>query len=282
MADEVDPANLTASTSSKPEISTSSKPEILQRDNARLESTLPDIEIVGNIPEQANSARGDIAPVVADQVLDFHPGPGNSNAAIEQSGEPAPPSAPQLAIADWRYSLPDQAPDTFADSLPSSVKAHPVVLAPVKSALAQGRRRANSKNTVAVGAEANHFTGQTGNAPGSVGTGGISGAGFAAAKQGDDKYRLVGSSIEFQMPVAANGVPAGNLTLHVAPDQEISLQLKELISLLHDRFDPQVLQTLNASQAIHAFVSFGQLRASGIDIRYDAARDRLTLAVDQP
>ena len=284
VTDEVDPRNITVPASSKPEIS--------QRDDVPLASPLPIETIVGNIPMQAIPAQVDAAAVVADQVPDFHPNPGSSSLAAEQPQEPAvvgvlptttsPANTRQLAIANWNYSLPEQAPVTVANSLAGSANAHPVELALIKSVPPSGRPRANSKSTVADGARTSHFAGQAGKAPISVGTDRISGGGFAAAKPVDDKYRLVGSSIEFQMPVAANGVPAGNLTLHVAPDQEISLQLKELISLLHDRFDPQVLQTLNASQAIHAFVSFGQLRASGIDIRYDAARDRLTLAVDQP
>ena len=284
VADEVDPENVS--------VPARSEPEVLQWDNVPQEGTVPVVPIAGSLSVEANHAPVDIAPVVADRVPDFHPDPGSGSAAAQRPKEPAPastlptsvPSAspPQLAIADWSYSLPKQAPVTFVNSDARSANAHRVVSAPIKSAPDAGRQQSNSKSTLADGARASRFAGQVGKVSAYAGTGGISGAGFAAEKLGGDKYRLVGSSIEFQMPLAANGVPAGNLTLHISADQEISLQLKELVSLLHDLFDPQGLQQLNAAQAINEFVSFDQLRNSGIDIRYDAARDRLSLSVDQP
>jgi hypothetical protein len=70
--------------------------------------------------------------------------------------------------------------------------------------------------------------------------------------------------------------------MHVVPNQPVALHLKELVSLFATQIDPQELQALNASSNIDQYISFERLREAGIDIRYDAARDQIKLAVEQP
>ncbi len=93
---------------------------------------------------------------------------------------------------------------------------------------------------------------------------------------------MVGNTIEFQLPVQADGVAVGRLTLHVVPDQPVALHLKELVGLFATQLDPQLLQALNASSQIDEYVTFERLRQAGIDIRYDAARNQIVLAADNP
>ena len=92
---------------------------------------------------------------------------------------------------------------------------------------------------------------------------------------------MVGNVIEFRMPVRVNGEQLGRLTMHIAPDDQISLHLKELVSMFEQQLDPQLVSALKSSPSIDEFVSFERLRAAGIDIRYDAASNQVILAADQ-
>ena len=93
---------------------------------------------------------------------------------------------------------------------------------------------------------------------------------------------MVGSAIEFQLPVQVDGEAIGQLTMHVVPNQPVALHLKELVSLFDAQIEPEALAALNASSSIDQYITFERLREAGIDIRYDAARDQIRLAVDQP
>lgn len=109
----------------------------------------------------------------------------------------------------------------------------------------------------------------------------LSGLRATAARPGLNGYRMVGNVIEFKMPVKVNGERLGALTMHIAPDDEISLHLKELVSMFEEQLDPQLVNALKASPSIDEFVSFERLRAAGINIRYDAASNHVILAADQ-
>ena len=106
------------------------------------------------------------------------------------------------------------------------------------------------------------------------------GAGSAVAGPGLNGYRMVGDIIEFKMPVRVNGENFGKLTMHIAPDDRISLHLKELVSMFEQQLDPELVTALRAAPSIDEFVSFERLRAAGIDIRYDAANNQVILAAD--
>ncbi len=175
----------------------------------------------------------------------------------------------RLALADWNYSLPPSPSRVsgFADSgqapgfgsAPAQAAARTAPAAKPKSRLAQTSARK----------------------PAVSGTR-RSSSNLAAGQRAPGKYRMVGSAIEFQLPVQVDGEAIGQLTMHVVPNQPVALHLKELVSLFADQLEPQVLQALNASSAIDRYITFERLREAGIDIRYDAARDQIRLAVDQP
>ena len=215
------------------------------------------------------AALAENAPVTSDVAIEL-PTQVATVATPEPVSVPQQAAVSQLAIADWSYSLPEQSASSNANAFAAAPGNSPITLAPVH------RARPNAA------ADSKHLATQAGRTPAAVGKRRIAGAGFAAGIQGRDKYQLVGSAIEFKLPVVANGTPVGDLTLHVAANQQVSLRLKELLSLFHDQFDPQALSAMVASPDIDSFVTFDKLRDAGIDIRYDAARDRLSLSVDQP
>ena len=104
--------------------------------------------------------------------------------------------------------------------------------------------------------------------------------GPVAARPGLNGYRMVGDTIEFKMPVRVNGENFGKLTMHIAPDDRISLHLKELVSMFEQQLDPELVTALRAAPSIDEFVSFERLRAAGIDIRYDAVSNQVVLAAN--
>jgi hypothetical protein len=174
------------------------------------------------------------------------------------------PLAPTVVIADWKYTLPSEAHaasvQSFAGQSNDSAAAASNTFSP-PTALRKGRAALRSPARLA---RAQH------------------GALGGASAQPRAKYQMVGGAIEFQLPVQVNGEQLGNVTLHVMPDQKISLQLKELVTLFAPHLDPQMLQALSGTETAEEFVSFDRLRAAGIDIRYDAARDQIRLNAPQP
>lgn len=192
--------------------------------------------------------------------------------------QPASAPAAQLAIADWNYSLPDPTAATDGNAFAAAASNAPITLVPSRAAPSSAGQPAASRTA----GTRRQLAAPTSKVPATVGNRKIAGHGFASAINGRDKYQFVGSEIEFQLPVVANGAPVGDLTLHVAPNQQVSLRLRELLALFHDEIDPQVLTSLVASPSIDSFVTFDKLRDAGIEIRYDAARDRLALSVEQP
>ena len=176
------------------------------------------------------------------------------------------PAEPTVVIADWKYTLPSEAQaasvqsfagqaDAGGASVPSPANASPA------PALRIGRAALRSPARLA---RAQH------------------GALAGASAQPRAQYQMVGGAIEFQLPVQVNGEQLGKVTLHVMSDQKISLQLKELVSLFAPHLDPQLLQALSKTETAEEFVTFDRLRAAGIDIRYDAARDQIRLDAPHP
>jgi hypothetical protein len=104
--------------------------------------------------------------------------------------------------------------------------------------------------------------------------------GHASATLGNGTYRLVGGDIEFELPVVADGDDLGRVTLHVAPNQLVYLRLRDLVALVGDRFAPEQLARLSTAPDIDTLISLEKLRDAGIDLRYDAARDRLSLSAE--
>lgn len=261
--------------------------------------TSPEIQPTqnGNAPEIAISAPETAAPVLAEPVVaaaepapqlvvpvladtDAPATPEQSPAplaatttsvvatSVAAATNPAPATvaepATKLAIADWNYRLPAQSSVAGMNSFAGSS----VGSSPIQQPRAQRMRNGANAGLAVPAARAK--TSRAGRSS------------LSAGHLGQANYRLIGGTIEFQMPVVASGDSVGNLTIHVSPDQELSLQLKELVSLFADKIDPQMLAAIEASRNIEEFVSFDRLRETGIDVRYDAARERLTLSVEQP
>ncbi len=197
---------------------------------------------------------------------------------VAQTPIAVPQPVPKLAVADWDYFLPAQASDTYRQGFVASQASPPLRFAERPASTVAGTRQPSGNNALAQAANSNRSVRQASRLAPQRGGRNQAGAGSVSHAQGSAKYRLIGTEIEFQLPVMANGVPVGNLTLHVAPNQKLSLRLKELVNLFQDRIDPQLLSSMVDSPNIEAFVSFDRLREAGIDIRYDAARDRLDLS----
>jgi hypothetical protein len=65
--------------------------------------------------------------------------------------------------------------------------------------------------------------------------------------------------------------------LRVGSANLIAVRLGDLLELVAGRMDPAVHARLVASRHAEEYVSFATLRDAGIDLRYDAANDRLIL-----
>ena len=252
----------------------------------------PAIAVIA-VPEvqPANSPAGD-SPETSSVSLPAAVLAENASEAAEPApvspAEAAPAAAPeavplpQLAIADWNYSLPDPSAPSGANAFAEAAHNAPITLVPSRATPVREAQRETTQSRAARTANGTRLATPTGKVATAVGNRKIAGSGFASATHGKGKYQFVGSDIEFQLPVVANGSPVGDLTLHVAPNQQVSLRLRELLSLFHDQIDPQQLTELVASPSIDSFVTFDKLRDAGIDIRYDAGMDRISLSVEQP
>ena len=176
------------------------------------------------------------------------------------------PAVPTVIIANWRYSLPSESHAASVQSFAGQASAD--------GASAPSRSTASLPPKLRTGRAALRSPARLARAQ--------HGTLAAAPSQPRAKYQMVGGAIEFQLPVQVNGEQLGKVTLHVMPDQKISLQLKELVTLFAPHLDPQLLQALSGTETAEEFVTFDRLRAAGIDIRYDAARDQIRLNAPQP
>lgn len=104
---------------------------------------------------------------------------------------------------------------------------------------------------------------------------------LAKAQSGARHYAVTGNRIDFSILVDAGGGAQGLVPVRISPDQNISLKLKDLLSLFEGDMEADHFSQLAASSAADEYVTFSQLRNAGIDLRYDAARDRITLAQKQ-
>jgi hypothetical protein len=94
------------------------------------------------------------------------------------------------------------------------------------------------------------------------------------------KYKVTEAAVEFEIPLQINGNMAGEVPLRIGSDRDISVQLASLLSLMQGRVSPELCGWLSSTYSVNSFVSFDQLRSTGIAIGYDATNDRLTLASD--
>jgi hypothetical protein len=91
------------------------------------------------------------------------------------------------------------------------------------------------------------------------------------------QYRQTGHGIEFTIPAVLFGEVVGKVPLRVAGANLVSVRLGDLLELVRGRMDPAAFARLSGSRQTQEYVGFSTLRDAGIDLRYDAARDRLIL-----
>lgn len=99
-------------------------------------------------------------------------------------------------------------------------------------------------------------------------------------KQGRLPDRLVGEFILHQVSVRLNDSPAGNVDVRIGGDASLSIRVGALLSVVEGRLEPELFAALNRSAGADAYVSFRELRAAGIDVRYEPAGDTIVLTAD--
>ena len=92
--------------------------------------------------------------------------------------------------------------------------------------------------------------------------------------------RIVGEFIFHRTTVQLNDSPAGNLDVRIGGDTSLSIQVSALLSIVEGHMDPALFEAMSASAGATEFVSFSEIRAAGIDVRYDAAADQIVLTAD--
>ena len=102
----------------------------------------------------------------------------------------------------------------------------------------------------------------------------------AGLKLAGKQDRIVGEFIFHRTAVQLNDSPAGNLDVRIGGDASLSIQVSALLSIVEGNMDPSVFAAMSASAGATEYVSFGEIRAAGIDVRYDAAADQIVLTAD--
>ena len=83
------------------------------------------------------------------------------------------------------------------------------------------------------------------------------------------KYRRTSQGLTFEVSTSVNGTPAGKVSLLIRDGENISIRLADLLKTLQPSLDPALYQKLSGSQAAQSFVTFNELRASGIAVRFN-------------
>lgn len=86
-----------------------------------------------------------------------------------------------------------------------------------------------------------------------------------------------GSPVELRKPVRLNGADAGSATIRVGADSALAISAGELSMLLARAGRGDLSRQINGLG--EGYVGFEELRRLGIDLRYDAAADRIAIAV---
>lgn len=78
-------------------------------------------------------------------------------------------------------------------------------------------------------------------------------------------------------PLIANGVAYGDVELRIMGDTRIFVNANQISGLLADRGERGAAAVRKAAGG-NGFVEFDDMRAAGIDVRYDPVRDRIVLS----
>lgn len=93
------------------------------------------------------------------------------------------------------------------------------------------------------------------------------------------QYKVTARGLEMNMAVLVNGTENGRASLAIDSHNAISMRLADVLDLVRPLMDDVTFARLNAAGAAQDYVSFATLRSVGLDLRYDAALDRVDLTV---
>jgi hypothetical protein len=85
------------------------------------------------------------------------------------------------------------------------------------------------------------------------------------------------SVVEIRKAVRLNGVEAGSATIRVDADSSLAIAADELRALLARAGRGELAEQLGARDGAGGFLGFTEMRAQGIDVRYDVAADRIVI-----
>lgn len=97
---------------------------------------------------------------------------------------------------------------------------------------------------------------------------------------GKTAYAVGPTGIDFALVASVNGIESGSLPLRVGTDDRLWVRLGDLLRLVQPRMDAAEYGRFAAAAKAAEYVEFDTVRAAGIDLRYDAARNRVALSVD--
>jgi len=86
-----------------------------------------------------------------------------------------------------------------------------------------------------------------------------------------------GSAIELRKAVHLNGAEAGSAAIRVSAGSTLAIAVDELRALLEGADQGDLAGRIARPDAAERFVEFEELRRQGIDVRYDAAADRVVV-----
>jgi hypothetical protein len=85
------------------------------------------------------------------------------------------------------------------------------------------------------------------------------------------------SVVEIRKAVRFNGAEAGSATIRVDPDSTLAIAAGELGELLARAGRGELAEQLGARDGAGRFLGFTEMRAQGIDVRYDVTADRIVI-----
>jgi hypothetical protein len=86
-----------------------------------------------------------------------------------------------------------------------------------------------------------------------------------------------GTVVEVRKTVRFNGADAGSATIRVGAASTLAISTDELRALLARAGRGELAEQLGAQSGAGRFLGFAEMRAQGIDVRYDIAADRIVI-----
>lgn len=83
-----------------------------------------------------------------------------------------------------------------------------------------------------------------------------------------------------EIATRVNGENRGSLAVRIAPDDQLSVRLSDLLSLFRDAMDKASFDRFIASSSADEYVSLGKLRAAGFTLDFDALTEQLILGLE--